>query len=428
LNSDSNIVLQQVRVINPVGNIDQIVDILIAKQKIQTIIPHIDQLANNTTIINGQGLVIGPGLVDIYSHSGEPGHEDRESLISLTRAAIAGGFTHIAVLPNTVPYLDNPDVIISLKRKIQQIKINLTQASCISFWGAISRSGECKQMTELADLSREVIGFTGQYNLENLSLIRQVMEYVKFLNQPIALTFISNELKVNQVIREGAASIRYGLPGNPHFSEAIAIAALLEMIDAIRTPVHLMRVSTARGVELIAQAKQRGLPVTASTTWMHLLYNTNDLDNYDPNLRLEPSLGNENDMQALIEGVRQGVIDAIAIDHTPYTYEEKTVAFAEAPPGVIGLELALPILWQRFVSSGEWSALELWRALSTNPQLCLGEKPINLSPGQPAEMTLFDPNATWTVNKQNLQSQASNTPWWDKEISGRVVRIWSNQD
>jgi dihydroorotase len=189
-----------------------------------------------------------------------------------------------------------------------------------------------------------------------------------------------------------------------------------------------MRVSTARGVELIAQAKQRGLPVTASTTWMHLLYNTNDLDNYDPNLRLEPSLGNENDMQALIEGVRQGVIDAIAIDHTPYTYEEKTVAFAEAPPGVIGLELALPILWQRFVSSGEWSALELWRALSTNPQLCLGEKPINLSPGQPAEMTLFDPNATWTVNKQNLQSQASNTPWWDKEISGRVVRIWSNQD
>jgi dihydroorotase len=198
------------------------------------------------------------------------------------------------------------------------------------------------------------------------------------------------------------------------------------MIDAIGTPVHLMRVSTARGVELIAQAKQRGIPVTASTTWMHLLCHTSNIDNYDPNLRLEPPLGNENDMRALSEGVRTGIIDAIAIDHTPYTYEEKTAAFAEAPPGVIGLQLALPLLWERFVATGEWSALELWKALSTSPQLCLGQQPLDCAAGEPAELTLFDPNSTWIVNRQTLQSQSSNTYWWEKKITGRVVRIWSN--
>lgn len=132
-----------------------------------------------------------------------------------------------------------------------------------------------------------------------------------------------------------------------------------------------MRVSTARSVELIRAAKQQGLPITASTTWMHVLLSILDIQTYNPNLRLEPPLGNPSDQQALIQGIQDGVIDAIAIDHSPYTYEEKTVAFAEAPPGAIGLELALPLLWQAFVVPGIWDALTLWRCLSTHPAQCL---------------------------------------------------------
>jgi dihydroorotase len=187
-----------------------------------------------------------------------------------------------------------------------------------------------------------------------------------------------------------------------------------------------MRVSTRRGVELITDAKARGIPVTASTTWMHLLLSTDAIDLYNPNLRLEPPLGNPSDVEALRQAVKQGVIDAIAVDHSPYTYEEKTLAFAEAPPGAIGLELVLPLLWQNFVATGEWTALELWQALSTKPQFCWQQQPLSLASGQKAELILFDPNLTWTVEQKTLKSLSSNTPWLGKQITGRVLQIWNS--
>ena len=210
------------------------------------------------------------------------------------------------------------------------------------------------------------------------------------------------------------------MPGNPGVAEAAALAATLEVIAAVDVPVHLMRISTRRGVELIADAKARGVPITASTTWMHLLLNTDAVSSYDPNLRLDPPLGNEVDMMALIAGVKAGIIEAIAVDHTPSTYEEKTVAFADAPPGAIGLELALPLLWQRFVATGEWSALELWQALSIGPQLCLGQQPLALMEAQKAELILFDPKSSWSVTQNNLKSRCENTPWIGKQITGRA--------
>jgi dihydroorotase len=157
---------------------------------------------------------------------------------------------------------------------------------------------------------------------------------------------------------------------------------------------------------------------------MHLLLDTDDLRNYDPTLRLEPPLGNPSDRAALVQGVREGVVDAIAIDHSPYTYEEKTVAFSEAPPGAIGLELALPLLWQALVETGDWSALELWQCVSTNPAICLGQSLKAIAPQQPAELVLFNPQQMWQVNKQTLKSQSQNTPWLGKQLTGRVVRTW----
>jgi dihydroorotase len=228
-------------------------------------------------------------------------------------------------------------------------------------------------------------------------------------------------------MREGSNSIRFGLPGNPAASETSATAALLELVAATGTPIHLMRVSTARSVELIASAKAQGLPVSASTTWMHLLLDTKAIKSYSPNLRLEPPLGNPSDLVALREAVRIGVVDAIAIDHTPYTYEEKTVPFAEAPTGAIGLELALPLLWQHLVETGEWSALQLWRVLSTSPAECLQQTTSAIAPGQPAEVTLFDPQQTWTIEKRTLHSLSINTPWQGQQLTGRVIKTWVSQ-
>ncbi|MEW5856609.1 MAG: amidohydrolase family protein, partial [Cyanobacteriota bacterium] len=157
---------------------------------------------------------------------------------------------------------------------------------------------------------------------------------------------------------------------------------------------------------------------------MHLLHNAEAVGSYDPNLRLEPPLGNSSDQAALIQGIQSGVLDAIAIDHTPYTYEEKTVAFSEAPAGAIGLEFALPLLWHTFVETGDWSALELWRVLSTHPAECLQQKPAAIAPGQPAELVLFDPQLSWTADRQSLKSRSENTPWLGRSLTGRVLQTW----
>ena len=416
--------LRQVRIIDPSQRIDHLADVLIIDNRIAAIESEIVDYPSEAEIFEPANLILGTGLVDLYSHSGEPGNETRETLAALATSAAAGGFTRVGILPHTIPALNNVDLLTAMEQKNQHLRARLKPSPQLHFWGAITPQSQSRQMNELGELKTDVVGFSDRFNLNNLNLLKQVLEYLKPWQKPLAVALTDNELTGGGVIREGAASIRYGVPGNPSFSEAAIIAAVLEMVAVIGTPVHIMRVSTQRGVELIADAKQRAVPVTASTTWMHLLFNSEASGSYDPNLRLEPPLGNQNDLIALIDGVKQGIIDAIAIDHHAYTYEEKTVPFATAPPGVIGLELALPLLWEKFVSSGLWSALELWQALSTRPRQCLQQKPVSIAPQQSAELVLFNPQQTWVVNHQNLQSIATNTPWWNQKITGRAVKIW----
>ncbi|AFZ35806.1 dihydroorotase, multifunctional complex type [Stanieria cyanosphaera PCC 7437] len=423
--SDFSLLIQQVRVIDPIFFTERNADVLVVNGIIEAVEPHLTEIPQDIPIQNGQGLIFAPGLVDLYSHSGQPGYENRETLQSMASAAAAGGFTRMALLPNTVPPLDNLEMLTSMHQKIRLLKDESKPIPSLNFWGSMTLGNQGQQMVELAEIATKTIGLTDTYSLFNFSLLRQILEYLKPFNKVIAIAINSQEFEPNAVIREGIHSLRYGLLGNPVFSEAITIAALIEMIDEIGTPVHLMRISTERGVELIANAKQRGIPITASTTWMHLLFDSQDLVDYNPNLRLQPPLGNKQDVLALVEGVKQGIIDAIAIDHNSYTYEEKTLAFAKTPPGVIGLELALPLLWQKFVVSGIWSALELWQALSMRPLICLEQEPVSIKPGQKAEAILFDPQIKWTVNQDNLYSLGVNTPWWGQEISGRVIQFWN---
>ncbi|MBD2342956.1 dihydroorotase [Anabaena subtropica] len=433
--------LQQVRVIDPVSGIDTITDVLIADGIIQgktdgglkANVPDISDISPDTQIRDCQGLVLGPGLVDLYSHSGEPGFEERETLSSFLQAAAAGGFTRVSILPDTSPAIDQPALVAQLQKKVKGVGNRgeeshsfLSPLPLLHIWGAITLDVAGKQMTELADLAAAgVVGFTDGLPLDNFNLMRRVLEYVQPLAKPLAFWPCDRQLMSNGVMREGANAIRFGLPPVPASAETTAIAALLELVAATgNTQVHIMRVSTARSVELIATAKANGLPITASTTWLHLLLDTKAVKNYHTSLRLDPPLGNSSDVKALREGVRTGVIDAIAIDHAPYTYEEKVQAFAEAPPGAIGFELALPLLWQHLVETGEFTALELWQALSSRPAECIQQKVSVLAPDHKAELTLFDPQKSWRVEKKNLCTLSSNTSWLGQELLGRVVKIW----
>jgi dihydroorotase len=314
-----------------------------------------------------------------------------------------------------MPALDRVSSIISLDRQYQQLATQISNCPQLGYWGALTEGVEGKTMTELAELATtNITGWADGLPISNLALTSRLLEYLKPFNRPIALSALDRSLRGNGIARSGVDALRSGLPIDPVSSETAALSAIIEIIDDIGIPIHLMRISTRRGVELIAAAKQRGVPITASTTWLHLLANTTDLTTYNPNLRLSPPLGTPEDQIALIEGIKTGALDAIAIDHTAHTYEDKTVAFGEAPVGAIGLELALPLLWQGLVDSGKLSAIELWRALSTNPARCLNQSP-------PDEFILFDTQQNWTVSIDTLESLSHNTSWLGKEITGKVV-------
>ena len=417
--------LQQVRIVNPVTTTDQVADVLIEDGYIKSVNEKISDIPSNASIHDCHSLILGPGLVDLYSHCGEPGFEERETVASFLKAACAGGFTRVTLLPDTSPSIDNPAVVAQLQQLHKNSNLNSSSLPLLNIWGAITKDVKGEKMTELADLKNAgIIGFADGDALNNLALVRRVLEYLQPLRKPAAFWCCDRGISADGIMREGANSIQWGLPGNPSASETSAIAALLELVASTFTPTHIMRVSTARSVELIEDAKAKGLPITASTTWMHLLLDTFAIKSYHTGLNLEPPLGNPEDMMALRRGVRQGILDVIAIDHSPFTYEEKTVAFAQAPPGAIGLELALPLLWENLVETGEFTALELWKALSSNPAECLKQSPSKIESGEKAELTLFNPLEKWKVESKNLHSLSSNTPWLGKELTGKVVGIW----
>ena len=417
--------LQQVRIIDPVQELDQLADVLIIEGRIEAIAEQITDYPSQAEIFQPSGLILGTGLVDLYSHSGEPGHETRETLLQLSQAAAAGGFTQVGILPDTVPQIDNLEILTAIKQKSNHLTQDSTKhLPRLYFWGSAYNAKQ--RMAEIGELASEIVGFTSQHNLSSLNILRQILEYIQPWQKTLALNLNQNELAAEGVVREGEISLRYGMSGNPGFSEAAIIAAVLEMVAEISTPVHIMRVSTTRGVELIADAKARGLPITASTTWMHLLWNSNSVGSYNPDLRLEPPLADRLTQTSLIDGIKQGIIDAIVIDHQAYTYEEKTVAFALAPPGVVGLELALPLLWQHLVAGGKYSPLELWLALSSRPRQCMQQTSKAISFGQVADLVLFDPKQKWVANRDNLQSPATNTPCYNQEITGKVIKTWVN--
>ena len=412
--------LHQVRLIDPTSGTDRIVDVLLDHGNVRTIEPHITP-PPEATIIESQGKILGPGLVDLYSTVGEPGHEERETLESIAQAAAAGGFMQLNLLPNTTPAIDNPAQVQWMNARRPEACGASPTLPTMDFWGALTLDTAGIQMCEFAELATGVVGF-GDGKAIALGLLRRILEYTQTLSKPLLLWMWDNALAGKGTMRDGVEALTFGLPGVSAMAETVPLAALLELlrdpsVPLPQVPLHLMRVSTARSVDLINQAKSDGLPITASTTWLHLLLDSRDLSGYRPSLRLPAPLGSQRDRLALIAGIKSGVIDAIAVDHRAYTYEEKTVAFGEAPTGAIGLEFALPMLWQGLVETGHLSAVELWRSLSLNPMRFLGRN-------SSESWVLFDPKETWTVTGQALNGRSLNTHLLSQTVTGRVVKSW----
>lgn len=421
-----SVVIRRARVLDPASGCDRLLDVWLHAGRIEQIGVDLTSIPSDCPQLDAEGLILAPGLVDLYSYSAEPGFEDRETLKGLSRAALAGGYTRLALIPQQRGFLDQPAGLAQLRSLIEQIPGPHPQ---FFFWGALTQDSAGKQMTQLRELQNSnVIGFADGSPLNDDLLLRRILEYGQGLHLPIALYGCDRRLMGDGVARDSADTLRLGLSPIPASAETAAVARILELAAEFPTPVHLMRLSTARSVELVAAAKQQGYPITASTLWTHLLWDTRDLQEYDPNLHLDPPLGTPSDRQALRDGVKHGIIDAIAIDHCPYTYEEKTVAFSQSPPGTLGLEIALSQLWQQLVVTEEWTALELWQALSVRPAQCLQQSPASVAPKQIAELVLFNPQEPWTVDRTSLSSEAYNSPVLGQQTLGRIQQTWCGRD
>ena len=420
--SDRSYVFQQIRIIDPATKTDKIGDVWLEQGAIKAIENRIETPPDGAEPIDATGWILGPGLTDLYAQSGEPGFEQRETMQSLGKAALAGGFTQVGLLPTTHPVIDTPD-------RIQAILNHRAMGSspCWHPYAAITQNASGHSLTELAELREAgAVAFCDNYPITSLPLLRRVLEYVRPLNTPPILLWPQEPSLAEGAMLEGEWSIRLGIKGVCAAAEPMAIAQIIELVALTGTPVHLMRISQARSVELLQLARVSGLPISASTTWMHLLFRDCDIEklHYHPALHLHAPFGTEKDRQALLAGIKAGIIAAIATDHTPYTFEEKTVAFAEAPPGAIGLELALPMLWQELVKPNALSAVQLWSALSEQSATVLGVSPTRLKIGKPANCTIFNPKLSWQVNEKSLCSLSATTPYLNQEIMGKVIACW----
>jgi dihydroorotase len=367
-------------------------------------------------VIDAKGLIVAPGFIDLSARLREPGYEYKATLESEMEAALAGGVTSLACPPDTDPPLDEPGLVDMLRRRAKA----LSRARVYPV-GALTVKLAGQALTEMGQLTDAGCVAFSQANapLADTQVLWRALQYAATFGYPVWLRPEDAWLAKGGVAHDGEVATRLGLPGIPPFAETIAAATLLELVRATRARVHVCRLSTAGGAELMRQAKQEGLPVTCDVAIHHVHLCDMDLGYFDPHCRLEPPLRSQRDRDALSRALAAGVIDCLCSDHTPVDEDGKHLPFAQAEPGATGLELLLPLA----LKWGESHRLGLPATLAritSEPARILGVAAGRLAAGAPADLAIFDPAAPLRVAPETLKSQGKNTPFLGYELAGRV--------
>jgi dihydroorotase len=407
------------RVVDPAQGIDRIDDVLIRDGHVVAIgrsgtqpVGRVDET------IDAAGLVVAPGLVDMHVHLREPGREEDETIETGTRAALAGGFTSVACIPNTEPPIDTQAAVEFIHQKAARADTcNVFVVACAS------KNREGKELAEIGQLVEAgAVAFSDDgapvYDAE---LMRRIFEYCRMFDKPFLAHEEVLELTAGGVMHEGLVSLVLGLKGMPAVGEEVMIGRDIALAAATAGRLHVMHVSTAGGVALIRAAKARGTQVTAEACPHHFTLTDESLRGFDSNFKMSPPLRTAADVEAIIEGLVDGTIDCIATDHAPHALEKKMLEFDRAPFGILGLETAVGLAVTRLVEPGRIGWPRLVQAMSTLPAEILGINRGTLRPGAVADVTLIDPGMTWRVDARAFASKSVNTPFDGWTLQGRAV-------
>ncbi len=417
----SKVLIKGGRVIDPLNRIDDIRDVLIENGRIKKVDKGISVSADK--VINADNLIVFPGLIDMHVHLREPGREDEETVETGTRAAVKGGFTTVACMPNTEPVADSAAVIEYIKEKARSKA--LARVLPIGALTKELKSEELSPMNELIEAG--VIAFSNDgESVMDAEVMRRALEYSKMFDVPVIVHAEDKRLSVDGQINEGLYSTVLGLKGIPAAAEEVIIARDLILAKMTGAKIHFAHVSTRGSVELIRRAKEEGINVTCEVTPHHLTLTDAMIESYDSNYKVNPPLRSEIDVLALREGLKDGTIDAIASDHAPHALHEKEREFQFAPFGIIGLETTLPLVLTELVEARELSLLSLVEKLTINPAKILGLDLGTLSEGSAADITIIDNKAKVKVDVNSFESKSKNSPFRDWELTGLVKYVLVN--
>jgi dihydroorotase len=372
---------------------------------------------SETITIDLDGMILVPGLIDMHTHLREPGFEYKETIASGAAAAIAGGFTSIACMPNTSPINDNRSITEFIKRKA-------AEAALVNVYpiGAISMDSAGSKLTEFWDLKEAgIVALSDDGNpVMNAALMRRAMEYAFSLQLPVISHCEDTNLSADGLMNEGYYSTVLGLRGIPGIAEEAMIARDILIAEFTNTCVHIAHVSTAGSVRLIRDAKKRGLKVTAETAPHYFTLTEESLQGYDTNFKINPPLRSEKDIAAIKEGLADGTIDVIACDHAPHGRTDKEVEFEYAANGISGLETSLG-LSLNLINSKILNWPELIAKMSLNPARILNLPKGTLERGADADITVIDPQLKWTVDVQAFRSHGKNSPFHGRQMQGKAI-------
>jgi dihydroorotase len=410
-----SLLIRNGRVVDPTNSMDAVQDVLVSGARIERVGSDLAPPLE-ATVLDATGKIVCPGFIDIHVHLREPGYEYKETVATGTRAAAAGGFTAVCCMANTQPVNDNRSITDYIRAKAAVEGVVRVYPI-----GAVTRGLGGEELAELAELAEAgCVAFSDDGRcVMNAALYRRAMEYTLPFGAPLISHAEDHHLSRGAAMNEGVVSTELGIAGAPAAAEDIMVARDILLAELTGAHVHIAHLSTAGAVRLVRDAKARGVRVTAEVTPHHLLLTEDAVRTFDANAKMNPPLRSKRDTEVLLEALVDGTIDCIATDHAPHAGSEKEGEFDRAAFGIVGLETAVGLLLDRLVKPGALPLATLISRLSRDPARLLGLPGGSLAPGAPADLTLLDPAAGWTVDPARFQSRSRNTPFGGWSVTGR---------